>query len=127
MKNNPLFKVTPGRLALAIAASALLGLVGPGIYNFTSFIFFIALAYGAFVAEVVLRATGQKRGKTVEAVAFGGIALGAIIDLAPKILVIVATHGANGVDPDIMSYSLTQNVVAIVLAFVGCYYRLRYL
>ena len=81
------------------------GLIGAALMTATSFfgflLFFLGPIYGGVVAEAVLRAAGRKRGRILEVIGVGSIALGALLTLGfPLILrLISAAHGPPAASP----------------------------
>jgi hypothetical protein len=64
---SPLFKVRPERFVLALLAGVISGAAaGLVLQHIGFFVFFIAPMIGGFLGEIVLRATGHKRGMRVE-------------------------------------------------------------
>jgi MFS family permease len=133
LRGSTLYKVHPGRLALTIAASIACGVIGAYILVFIGFfVFFIGPAYGTAIAEVVLRVSGRKRGRLIEAIGIGGICLGALIALGPRLLGLLAMlHLAQNVSTTVagagMSFAVLWPLIGVVLAISACFYRLRYL
>jgi hypothetical protein len=79
-KGSPLFKVQPERLLLAglaaLVAGGIAGTVGSSLGFFT---IFLAFPYGYFAGGMILKASGMKRGFTLEVVAGAGMVLGGIL------------------------------------------------
>lgn len=140
LRGNALYKIPPARLALAIAAGVVTGVVGAYIMaQISFFVFFIAPIYGGIVAEAVLRSAGRKRGRILEVIGIGGIVLGAILTcLGPLALVALSAHagaaaGAPLTEPTTGGRVLAGGFLAIVWPLVGCglgistcYARLKY-
>jgi hypothetical protein len=80
---DPLTSFTPAQLAAGIATSLAAGLVAGYIASRIGF-FSVVIAYfaGGFIAEIVGRVTGYKRGPTMIAIVFGGVALGTLAGAA---------------------------------------------
>lgn len=93
LRTSPLYQVPADRLLLGVSAGLLVStacgwlLAAAGGFGF--FLFWIGLAYGAAVAETVLRMMRRKRGPKVEAAAglctVGGAAIGLILYLLTTI------------------------------------------
>jgi MFS family permease len=77
---DPLTSFTPAQLVLgivtAVGAAAIAGYIGARVGFFSIFIGYFA---GMFIADIVARATGYKRGPVMLAIVFGGIAVGTLI------------------------------------------------
>lgn len=77
---SALFKVRPERIILAaaaaLAAGAIAGTVGSSLGFFT---ILLAFPYGYFAGGIILKASGMKRGLTLEVVAGAGMVLGGIL------------------------------------------------
>jgi hypothetical protein len=128
LKGSPLYKVAPGRLAAAIAVSVVLGLGGCFVYQIPFLLLFIAPAYGGFVGDMVLRASGQKRGTLIEAIAVGGVVLGVLVALAPHLLMLLNPELlANNMWLTTMTMNIGWKVIGGALAIGACYGRVHYL
>jgi len=133
LRGSSLYKVHPGRLVLTIAASLICGIIGAYVLFFIGFfVFFIGPAYGTAIAEVVLRVSGRKRGRLIEAIGIGGICAGALVALGPQLVrLLTALHQAPTVGTTVAGAGLTfaflWPLVGLVLAISACFYRLRYL
>lgn len=78
-KGGTLFAMAPHRAAAAGAAAIALGAAaGFGADTIGFFALFVAVAYGTFAGEMIVRASGRKRGIRLEVIAAAGMALGAI-------------------------------------------------
>jgi len=128
LRGSALFKVHPGRLALAIVVAVVLGLAGVVVYNIPFFVFFIAPAYGAFLGDMVLRAAGRKRGRIIEVVAIGGLVLGGLVSLGPALLMAVfpAALAHSGMLLSLAGSAIWK-CVGLGLAIAACYGRVHYL
>lgn len=143
LRGSALYRVHPGRLALAIIAGLVVGIIGAMIMSapFVGFfIFFVGPIYGTAVAEAVLRSTGRKRGRLIEAIGIGSILAGALVVFGPQILLFFglggtavsqAAGGAGspmaGVYLGLGMMSLIWRLIGFALAISACFYRLRYL
>jgi len=78
-KGGILFQVRPERLVMAGITAVLAG-IGAGLISSFGFflIFFFAATYGYFVGNMILRASGMKRGIKLEIAAGVGMVLGGI-------------------------------------------------
>jgi hypothetical protein len=87
-KDNPLYQIRPERFLLAIVAGLAAGVVVGLLLQAMSGFFFIWLLMfigpliGGAVGEVILRATGRKRGAKLEILAGASVIGGALISLA---------------------------------------------
>ena len=135
LKSSHLYQVSGGRLVLTIVLALVAGIAGAAIIDALGFfVFLIGPAYGAAVAEVVLRVSGQKRGTLIECIGVGSIVLGALIVLGDRFLGLsyasaAAQHLPPGAITDIlpgMVMSLEWRLLGIGLAISVCFTRLRY-
>ncbi len=123
LRSTHLYQLHPARIALAAAASVIVGTIGATIIFYVGFfVFLLGPAYGAIVAEAVLRSTGRKRGPMVEVVGVGGIVAGAIIAIGGRYHVFFALAGAH---PSLLIWLLWP-LVGVALAISTCYSRLKY-
>ena len=78
--SSPLFRPSAVQLALGGIVGAAAGAVAGWAVEFSiGFLtLFLAVAYGAFAGEMILRACGRKRGRKIELVAGLGMVVGAI-------------------------------------------------
>lgn len=140
LKGSALYKVHPGRLILAIVAGLIVGVVGAMILTAIGFfVFFIGPVYGTAVAETVLRVSGRKRGRMIEAIGVGSIVVGALVTFGPLLLFSLGIVGAhahapaagmspmNGFIAGWGMISILWPLVGFGLAISTCFYRLRYL
>ena len=138
LRGSALYQVHPGRLGLAVVAGLVTGLIGAIILTVVSFfVFFIGPAYGTAVAEVVLRASGRKRGRIIETIGIGSIVFGALVVFAPRLLLLLGVgipHAGAGALPGPAGYFWGYSLFGILWPLIGfglaisaCFYRLRYL
>ncbi len=94
LRKMALYRIPPARLALAVVAGLVTGIVGALIMaQISFFVFFIGPLYGGIVAEAVLRAAGRKRGRVLEVIGVGSIVLGGLLAcVLPLILVATTLH-----------------------------------
>jgi len=122
------------RAAAAGAAAIALGAVaGFGVDLLGWFTLFVAVAYGTFAGEVIVRASGRKRGVKLEIIAGAGMALGAIC--GPLIVALFFTRGLGAPVP--LAVTLGKAVrlaipgpiplVSLVIAIVSAVGRIRYI
>lgn len=77
-----LYQVRPERFALAALLGLLAGtLIGLVLQRIGLFIFFLAPLIGGLLGEVILRATGRKRGPRLEVLAGASVVAGAGLSL----------------------------------------------
>jgi hypothetical protein len=78
-RGGTLFTMRPHRIIAACASAIALGAVaGFGSEFLGWFGLFVAVAYGTFAGEMIMRASGRKRGARLEIIAGAGMALGAV-------------------------------------------------
>jgi len=135
---DPLTSFTPGQLALGIATAVVGGLVGGYVGERIGF-FSIIVSYvaGGFVADLVLRATGYKRGPVLLAIVFGGLTVGILAGSVGGFLVdygtfldtaarAAAEEDGFSLQPLILD-AATWAVISVVAACAGAWSRLRFL
>jgi hypothetical protein len=148
LRSTSLYRIPPARLALAIFAGLVTGVVGAIVMTLPFvgfFVFFVGPIYGGIVAEAILRAAGRKRGRILEVIGIGSIALGALlVCVVPLLLVAAALHAAHGIPapngssppataPVPAASFLTSSLVGFLWPLLGCalaistcYARLKY-
>jgi len=128
-----LFTITPHRFAAAGAAAIALGAVaGFGVDLIGWFVLFVAVAYGSFAGEIIMRAAGRKRGIRLEALCGIGMALGAI---GGRIIVALFFAGGIGAAPGALAFSEAIRLVipgplalvSLVIAVASAVGRIRYI
>jgi hypothetical protein len=126
LRSSSLYKIHPGRLALAAVCAMPVGILGAQLLSFTGFfVLIVGPMYGAVVAEIILRISGRKRGPALEAIGVGSIILGALITALPWLLVTTGIATA-AVPVGGMLPSLWQ-LLGCALGASTCYGRLKYL
>jgi membrane-associated HD superfamily phosphohydrolase len=135
LRSSHLYRVGPGRLILTILAALAASSVGAAIlFAVGFFVFLIGPAYGAIVAEVVLRVSGYKRGRTVEWIGVGSIVVAAAAVIGFNLMVTAAAVKASAtlapgmaaiVVPSMFS-GLLWPLVGVGLAISVCFSKLRY-
>lgn len=135
---DPLTSFTPGQLALGIATAIGGGLIGGFIAARIGFFsIFVSYFAGGFVADLVMRATGYKRGPVMLAIVFGGMAVGILagaaggflVDYGPYLDVAAQTSAADdgfSLQPLILD-AATWAVVSVAAACAGAWSRTRFL
>jgi uncharacterized membrane protein YeaQ/YmgE (transglycosylase-associated protein family) len=82
MRSSPLYQVRPERFALAAVAGVAAGTLAGFVLQYVGFfILFVAPMIGGFLGEVILRATGRKRGARLEFLAGASVVIGAILSV----------------------------------------------
>jgi hypothetical protein len=77
MRSSPLYQVRPERFALAAVAGVAAGTLAGFVLQYVGFfILFVAPMIGGFLGEVILRATGRKRGARLEFLAGASVVIG---------------------------------------------------
>jgi hypothetical protein len=128
MRSSSLYQVSIDRLALAVLAAVLPAVFGGYViaagFRFGFFVLWLALFFGAGIAEIVLRVTGRKRARSLEvasgACAFSGMLFGLAIYLL--------THGATPVASVVVAF-LTGHpfyALSIGVAVFGAVSRIRF-
>ncbi len=80
---DPLTSFTPGQLVLGIATAVGGGLIGGFIAaRIGFFAIFVSYFAGGIVADLVMRATGYKRGPLLRGIVLGGMAVGILLGAA---------------------------------------------
>lgn len=86
-KGTALFRVSPGRLALAFATALIAGAVAAMMGRLGFLVIFVAAAYGYFVGSVILKASGMKRGLKLEIATVAAMVIGALaLKLLPGLI-----------------------------------------
>jgi B-box zinc finger. len=114
---SPLYQVRPERFVLALVAGVGAGTLAGFILQFINFfIFFVAPIIGGLLGEVILRATGRKRGLKVEILTGVSVVAGAALSLA-----------FTGFGVLYHPISLTFFLVAVALVTAAAIGKIRYL
>src|ERR1044071_7722609 len=70
LRSSPLYQVSVDRLAIAVLAALVPAVIGGLIiasaFRFGFFVLWLALFYGAGIAEIIWRVTGRKRARSME-------------------------------------------------------------
>lgn len=96
------------------------------------FVFLVGPAYGAGIAEVVTRTSGNKRGHVIEAIGVGSIVIGAAVAIGLKVIPLVAVAaklGSGATTGGLIVEVVTGSVfplLGIALAISTCYSKLKY-
>ncbi len=126
LRSSALYKIHPARLALALLAGLVTGIVGGFLMTAIGFlVFFIGPLYGGLVAESVLRASGRKRGLILEVIGVGSIVLGALLTLGPRLFNLLGAQGLAGSGFGLSA--VAWPLLGFGLAISTCYARLKYL
>jgi len=79
---SPLYQVKPGRFALALLAGVAAGAIAGVVLQYIGFfVLFVSPFIGGIVGEIILRATGRKRGTRVEVLAGASVVVGAALSI----------------------------------------------
>lgn len=93
--SGTLFKVKPGRMALACIIAAAAGAAAGLLGMFGFLVVFISFPYGYFAGSMILKASGMKRGRKLEIAAGVFMAIGGLaVKLIPLLLILLS--GVNG-------------------------------
>lgn len=132
--NDPLTRFTPRQLVLGIGTSlvagGVAGYIGGSIGYFGIFVSFFA---GGFVAEIVTRVIGYKRGPVMLSILFGGILAGTAVGLVLQYQQFVAMmaslpaeYAELGMTVEVwLQTQLPTALLSAGAACAGAYYRLR--
>lgn len=86
LRSSPLYQVSPSRFALAIVcglvAGTIVGFLLQALSGFIYFLLFLGPTIGGVMGEVILRATGRKRGLKLEILAGASVVVGALASVA---------------------------------------------
>ncbi len=78
-RGSAVFRASLGNIACALAIGLLFGAVaGWGLAFLGLYALFLAVAYGTFAGEMILRASNRKRGMRIELIASASLVVGAI-------------------------------------------------
>jgi hypothetical protein len=130
LRSTALYKIHPLRLALAVVAGLITAAIGSAILSVLTFwVIFAGPIYGGAVAEVILRASGRKRGPALEVIGVACIILAFLGHaVVPLLLIFTPVQGpARAALP--MGYGVTSLLFQLLgcgLAVSACYARLKY-
>lgn len=131
-RGGPLFSPSAAQATSACAVALLFGIVaGWGVDFLGFFMVFLAVAYGSFAGEMILRASGRKRGAKIEAMAAAALAIGAI---GGRVLV-AALVMRSGLRPELGVWEVIVDLVvpvpipliSLVIAIGSAVGRIRYI
>ena len=130
LKHDPLTSFTPVQLALASGVALGGGLVGGVIAaQIGFFLILLGPLIGGFITEAVFRVVGFKHGPVVQAIVYGGIALGALGGVAYTWWSFVSVLPAGEEFEIPFSVFLTQygawTLIYVVAACIGARSRMR--
>jgi len=121
LRANHLYKVNPLHVIIQSVIGVAAGWIGAMIVTmagfFFFFIFFGAAAYGAGVAELMLKAIGRKHGRIVEVVGAASLVAGGLV---PVLFDLILTHSF------VMLFAHWAELLAIGIAASACFGRLKY-
>lgn len=128
LRGTTLYQVAPIRMLAATVVGLVLGLGGVILYSIGFFTLFVSPLYGGFVGDMVLRASGRKRGRALEAIAVGGIILGGVLGIVIRVLPFVHMAAARGGSVlDYIGFTLLWPIIGVCLAVSSCYTRMHYM
>ncbi len=132
-RGGVLFSPSPLQALAACGAGLLAGsVVGLGVQWLGLFGIFLALAYGPFAGEMIMRAGGRKRGLRMQIIAGAGMGVGA---LATRLLMAAVTLPSVPGHPPFGVFDVLLDLVtptpfpamALVVAIAAAIGRIRYL
>jgi hypothetical protein len=97
LRKTALYQIPPHRLAFAVVAGLVTGIIGAVLMPYISFyVIFAGPIYGGVVAEAILRAAGRKRGRVLEVIGVGSIVVGALVAcIGPILMTMLFAHGVQ--------------------------------
>jgi len=133
-RQGTMFNPSPAQLTAAAVVAIMLGVIVGWAVEFGGFyIVFLSFVFGGFAGDLILRASGRRRGIWMEIVAGAGMALGAV---GGRILIaaIQLTSAAN-VHPPYGIFNVLVDLVAptpipmiaLIVAISGAVSRIKYL
>lgn len=130
-----MFNPSPLQMIAAAAVGLVMGaIVGWGVeFSIGFFMLFVAVAYGGFAGEMIMRASGRKRGIKMEVLAAVSMAVGAIGGRMLIAGVLLASHGSAHPPHGVLSIILQLFVpspipIAVVCIAIGsAVSRIRYI
>lgn len=132
-----LFTLSPGQAASALAVGLVFGVVaGWGVAfqsSFGFFMVFLAVAYGTFAGEMILRASGRKRGIKMEVLAGVVLAVGAIG--GRMVVAALLIRASGGIRPplgvlDVIVHLVFPSpipLISLIIAIASAVGRIRYI
>ena len=116
--------------AVGLGAGAVAGLAVQ--FNLGFFTLFLALAYGAFAGQMILRVSGRKRGVRMEIIAGVAMAVGAA---AARLVAAPTLHSMGNAHPPWGVFTVLLDLVvpspipliALVIVVVAAVSRIRYI
>lgn len=130
-RGGALFSPSAGQIVSAAAVAILFGMVaGWGVEMLGFFMVFLAVAYGTFAGEMILRAAGRKRGVKMEVVAGTALAIGALGGrmLVAALLMKAGLHPRFGVLDVIVDLVIPVPIplISLIIAIASAVGRIRY-
>lgn len=128
---DPLTSFTPSQAVLGSATAILAGIVNGFIATRIGFFaIFVAYFGGGFIAEIVTRVTGYKRGPVMIGIMFGGIVLGTLLGALGGFWISYATLLGAASPGDLLLQPMlvdaaTWALIAAGAACLGAWSRLR--
>lgn len=131
-RGGALFTPSVGQMISAATTALLFGLVaGWGVDLLGFFMLFLAVAYGTFAGEMILRASGRKRGVKMEAIAASALVVGAIGGrvIVAALLLKTGLRPELGVLQVIVGLVLPSPIplISLVIAIASAVGRIRYI
>lgn len=132
-KSGTLFTLSPMHIIRIVIGGLILGAVaGWGVDYFGFYTIFLAIAYGTFSGEVLIRISGHKHGKKMEIIAVLSLIAGA---LGGRMLIAATLLGQSHIHPplgvlDVIIALFAPTpipIIALIIAIAGVIGRIRYI
>lgn len=130
-KGGTLFKVSPGRLALAFVTALAAGVVAALLGHLGFLVIFVAMGYGYFAGSVILKASGMKRGLKLEIITVVAMVIGALaLKLLPSLM---TAKSFDAFAHKVLSMSSSGSIfdpffwIALVISSACAVSKIRYL
>ena len=133
-KGGKLFTLSPAQAALAAVIALLFGLVaGWGVEFLGFYTILVAVPFGTFAGEMILRVSGRKRGIKMEIIAGAAIAFGAIGGRMLVAMLLMRApglpHPPLGALAEVVDLIIPSPfpIIALIVAIASAIGRIRYI